>query len=84
MSKVYKEPIDETEKETTINVLYGENCLAIYTNKAELQKQLCKIFGEPNKEHKKGKAILGSTWIVSLDDKSKITKMMLQANIFEL
>ena len=33
---------------------------------------------------KKGKTILGSTWIVSLDEKSKITKMMLQANIFEL
>lgn len=37
MAKVYKEPIEESEKETTINVLYGENCLAIYTNKAELQ-----------------------------------------------
>lgn len=83
MGKIYKEPI-KSEMETTINVLYGENCLSIYTNKASLQKQLCKILGEPEKEYLRKRSITGSTWLVSLDDKSKISKLMLKANIFEL
>ena len=45
--KIYKEPI-KAETETTINVLYSENKLSIYTNKVPLQKQLVKILGEPN------------------------------------
>jgi len=51
MSKIYKEPIKE-EAETTINVLYNENKLILYTNKVSLQKQLVKIIGEPTKEFK--------------------------------
>lgn len=39
--KIYKEPIKE-ETETTINVLYHENKLVVYTNKVSLQKQLNK------------------------------------------
>ena len=39
MGKIYKEPIEE-ELETTINVLYSENVLSIYTNKANLQREL--------------------------------------------
>ena len=39
--KVYKEP-NKDEEETTINVLYKENILCIYTNKPELQRQLKK------------------------------------------
>ena len=49
--KIYKEPIKE-ETETTINVLYHENKLVIYTNKVALQKQLNKLIGEPTKELK--------------------------------
>ena len=41
MKKIYKESI-KSETETTINVLYNENMLSIYTNKVDLQKQLCK------------------------------------------
>jgi len=51
MSKIYKEPIKD-ETETTINVLYNENKLVLYTNKVSLQKQLVKIIGEPTKEFK--------------------------------
>ena len=36
--KIYKEP-NKTEMETTINVLYDEKKLIIYTNKVQLQKQ---------------------------------------------
>ena len=83
MEKRYKEP-NKLELETTINVLYEENVISIYTNKPELQKQLCKSIGEPEKEFKKGKSILASRWCIPMSEKSKISKMMLKANIFEL
>lgn len=82
MSKIYKQP-NKSETETTVNVLYGENIISIYTNKPELQRELCKVLGEPKKEYIKGKSIIGSIWEISLDEKSKISKMILKANIFE-
>lgn len=81
--KIYKEPI-KLEMETTINVLYGENKLSIYTNKPSLQKQLNKLIGNPTKEYKIKRSVVGSTWEISLDDKVKISRMVLKANIFEL
>lgn len=83
LEKRYKEP-NKLELETTINVLYEENVISIYTNKPNLQKQLCKSIGEPEKEFKKGKSILASRWCIPMSEKSKISKMMLKANIFEL
>ena len=83
MSKIYKEA-NKCETETTINVLYGEKVLSIYTNKVKLQKDLCKILGEPQRQYMRKRSIIGSSWEVPLDEKSKITKVMLKANIFEL
>ena len=83
MGKIYKE-INKSETETTINVLYSEKVLVIYTNKIELEKQLCKILGEPKKEYIKGRSIIGSTWEIPLSEKTKISKIILKANIFEL
>lgn len=83
VKRIYKEA-NKSETETTINVLYNENILSIYTNKVDLQRQLYKILGKPKKEYTKGKSILASIWEVSLNDKSKISKLMLKANIFEL
>lgn len=83
MSKIYKEP-NKTETETTINVIYNENKLILYTNKVDLQKKLNKIIGKPTKEYKIKKSIAGSTWEISLDDKSKISKMLLRVNVYEL
>lgn len=83
MKKIYKE-LNKLETETTINVLYSENLLYIYTNKVSLQKQLNKLIGEPTKEHMVKRSIVGSTWEISLDDKTKISRMVLKANIFEL
>ena len=80
--KIYKEP-NKTETETSINVLYNENILSIYTNKVSLQKQLNRLIGEPTKEYKIKRSIAGSRWNISLNDKSKISKMVLKANIFE-
>lgn len=83
MGRIYKE-INKSETETTINVLYSEKILSIYTNKIELEKQLCKILGEPKKEYIKGRSIIGSVWEVPLNEKTKISKIILKANIFEL
>jgi hypothetical protein len=83
MNKNYKES-NKSETETTINVLYKENILSIYTNKIDLQKQLCKTLGKPTKEYIKGRSIMASRWDVSLTEKTKISQMMLKANVFEL
>lgn len=83
MSKIYKEP-NKSETETTINVLYAEKIISIYTNKVGLQKQLHKLIGEPTKEYKMKRSIVGSMWEISLDDKIRISRLILKANIFEL
>ena len=83
MKKIYKEP-NKRETETTVNVLYSENMLCIYTNKVNLQKQLCKILGEPTREDVRGRSVVSSMWEISLDEKSKISKVLLKANLFEL
>lgn len=81
--KIYKEP-NKFETETTINVLYSENMLSVYTNKVDLQKQLNKLIGEPTKEYKIKRSILGSMWEISLNDKTKIQRLIVKANIYEL
>jgi hypothetical protein len=83
MGKIYKQA-NLCETETTVNVLYGEKALSIYTNKVELQKELVKILGEATYEYKKGKSIIASRWEVPLSEKSKISQVVLKANIFEL
>ena len=83
VQKIYKEP-NKSETETTVNVLYSENILSIYTNKVDLQKSLNKILGNATKEYIKGRSIIGSVWEVPLFEKHKISKMILKANIFEL
>ena len=83
MEKIYKEP-NKLETETTINVLYNENILSIYTNKVNLQKQLNKLIGEPTKEYKIKISIVGSIWEISLSDKTKIQRVILKSNIYKL
>lgn len=81
MGKIYKEA-NKSETETTINVLYSEKILSIYTNKVDLEKQLYKILGEPKKEYIKGRSVLGSCREIPLTDISKINKIILKANIY--
>lgn len=81
--RIYKEP-NKFEEETTINVLYNENMLSIYTNKVKLQKQLCRLIGEPTREYRIKRSITGSIWEISLDDKVKIQRLIVKANIYEL
>ena len=83
MRRAYKE-INKEETENTINVLYDEKLISIYTNKIELQKQLKKVLGKPKREDIRGNSIIGSCWEVPFSEKTKISQMMLKANIFEL
>lgn len=83
MKKIYK-AVSEKETETTINILYFERLLSIYTNQIDLQRQLNKLLGEPKKEYKVKRSIVGSVWEIPLEDKSKISKVVLKANIYEL
>ena len=80
--KIYKEA-NKQETETTINVLYSEKILSIYTNKVPLQRQLNKILGEPTKEYMIKRSISGSVWEIPLEDKSSISKVILKAKIYE-
>ena len=57
MRRAYKE-INKEETETTINVLYDEKLISIYTNKIELQKQLKKVLGKPKREDIRGNSII--------------------------
>lgn len=82
-NKIYKEPI-KAEEETTINVLYGDNKLVVYTNKVSLQKQLNKLIGEPTRELKIKRSIAGSIWEIPLEEKSKIQRIIVKTNIYEL
>ena len=83
MKRAYKE-INKEETETTINVLYNEKIISVYSNKIELQRQLKKVLGKPKREDIKGNSIIGSCWEIQFEEKSKISQMMLKANIFEL
>lgn len=79
--KIYKEA-NKCETETTINVLYSEKILSIYTNKIDLERRLNRIIGEPKKEYIKGRSILASLWEIPLDDISTINKVILKADIY--
>ena len=81
MGKKYKEA-NKCETETTINVLYSEKVLSIYTNKVDLERRLYKILGEHKKEYIKGRSVLASLWEIPLDDISKINKVILRADIY--
>ena len=83
MRRAYKE-INKEETETTINVLYDEELIVIYTNKIGLQKQLKKVLWKPKREDVRGNSIIGSCWELPFSEKTKISQMMLKANIFEL
>ncbi len=55
-----------------------------HTNNKKLQKQLNKLIGEPTKEMKIRRSISGSIWEISFDEKSKIQRVLVKANIYEL
>ena len=65
-------------------MLYNEQIICLYTNKVDLQKKLHKAVGKPQKEYIIGRSVVGSVWEIPFSEKSKISQMILKANIFEL
>lgn len=82
MEKRYKH-VESYELETVVNVIYDENILSIYTNKPDLERKLNTIIGEPTKEYRIKRSISGSRWEIPLQDKSKISKVLLKVDLFE-
>ena len=56
----------------------------VLKNKVSLQKQLNKILGQPTNEYKIKRSIVGSCWEIPFKEKSKISQLILKANIYEL
>ena len=83
MAKSYRQ-INDEELETTINILYDEGLVSIYTNKAKLQRELYKVLGPATKEDKIKRSTVASTWDIPINEKSKISQVLLKANIFDL
>ena len=82
LEKRYKH-VESYELETVVNVIYDENILSIYTNKPDLERKLNTIIGEPTKEYRIKRSISGSRWEIPLQDKSKISKVLLKVDLFE-
>lgn len=74
--------IPTEEQETTINILYEEQIVKIYTNRKEVINDLTKKIGKPTKKYKKGKAYwCGADWDIDFCDVEKI-KNVLNKEIF--
>lgn len=81
--RIYKEP-NVSETETTINVLYWKDIVSVYTNNVDLQKKLRKVLGKPTIEDMRGRSIVASRWDIPMKEKTKLSQMILKANLFEL
>lgn len=81
--RIYKEP-NVSETETTINVLYWKEIISVYTNNVNLQKKLRKVLGKPTIEDMRGRSIVASRWDIPMKEKTKLSQMILKANLFEL
>lgn len=73
--KYYETPIEE--QETTINVLYDEEVIEVYTNRVDVIKNLIKKVGAPTKKYKKNQTYwIGAKWQIKFKEVSKITKIL--------
>lgn len=65
------------EQETTINILYDEQMIRIYSNRTETIKILTDKLGEPTKRYRKGKTYWsGASWDMSFLDMGSIDKIL--------
>lgn len=70
------------EQEVTINILYDEEIIIIYSNRKEVIQNLTERLGKPTERYKKGKTYwLGAKWEISFKQASLI-KEVLNKEIF--
>lgn len=66
------------EQETTINVLYDEQIIKIYSSRVDVIKLLTKQLGEPTIKYKKSKSYWsGASWDIEFNDLKKIEKILI-------
>lgn len=74
--------IPTEEQETTINILYEEQIVKVYSNRKEVVQGLTKSIGKPTKKYRKGKTYwCGADWDIDFCDLEKI-KNILNSEIF--
>ena len=72
------------EQETTVNILYDEQIIRIYSSRVEIIKILTKQLGEPTIKYKKSKTYwTGANWDISFADSKKIEKILLIKNFID-
>jgi len=64
------------ELETTINILYSDSCLEIYTSKKSVYERLEKKLNKPNDTYYIKDKICGGRWKIPFSDKRKITSVL--------
>ena len=66
-----------SEQETTINVIYDEHIISVYSNRKEVVKNLTRLLGKPTKRDRKGKTYwTGATWDLDFNEFEKINKVL--------
>lgn len=67
-----------SEQETTINILYDEQIIKVYSSRGEVIKILTKQLGNPTIKYKKNKSYWsGASWDIEFNDIKKIEKILL-------
>ena len=65
------------EQETTINILYDEEIIRIYSNRIDVIKNLIENIGAPNEKYKRNKSYWsGAAWDIKFKELSKIKKVL--------
>lgn len=68
--KFYNTTIEE--QETTINIIYDEKCLYIYSSRKAIIERLIKKLGKPERTDTIKELVTGASWKIPFKEKDKI------------
>lgn len=73
--KYFNTPLEE--QETTINILYDEEIIQIYSNRVDVIKNLIEKLGAPTEKYKKNQTYWsGAVWNIKFKEKVKVKKIL--------
>lgn len=65
------------EQETTINIIYSDGIIRVYSSQPNVIQRLIKLFGQPTQKYKKSKAYWsGASWDIDFADSAKIKHIL--------
>ena len=68
---------EQADQETTINILYDEQIIKIYSSRPEIIKQLTNEIGEPTIKYRKSKTYWsGASWKIQFADIERVRKIL--------